>query len=124
MEFVTYKIAKELKEKGFRKPCIAHYFYLYENVLKFNIGIGCISGSNVKCMNDENDIYIDAPTISQVLQWLREKWDYHICIGYDGEYSYDVVHIKSCEFCGANDGYDSYEEAALEGIKHILDNLI
>lgn len=123
MEFVTFEIAKRLKEKGSKIPCIAHYNF-DRNVLKFNIGIGCIRGSNVKCMNDENDIYTDAPTISQVLKWLRVKWDYHICIGYDGEYSYDVVRVESSEFCGANDGYDSYEEAALAGIKYVIDNLI
>lgn len=80
MEFVTFEIAKKLKEKGFRMPCIAHYCYSDGVVLKFNITVGCIRGSNVKCLNNESNIYTDAPTISQVLKWLREEKKIHIQI--------------------------------------------
>ena len=75
-DFVTYEIAVKLKEKGFRKPCIAHYCCLDGNVLKFNITTNCIRGSNVKCLNGENNIYTDAPTIAQVLKWMREEIEY------------------------------------------------
>lgn len=100
MEFVTSQIARKLKENGFR----------FDKSKKLDIVL--ISYG------------LSLPPIYRVLEWLREKRDYHICIGYDGEYSYDVVHIKSCEFCGANDGYDSYEQAALAGIEYAINNLI
>jgi hypothetical protein len=100
MELVTFQIARKLEEKGF------HYDKSKE--------LDRVLISNV--------FFI--PPIYRVLDWLREERGYHICIGYDGEYSYDVVRVKSCEFCGANDGYDSYEQAALAGIECVLDNLI
>jgi hypothetical protein len=128
-------LAVKLKEKGFRKPCIAHYCCLDGNVLKFNITTNCIRGSNVKCLNGENNIYTDAPTISQVLKWLRKEKKMHMEIFlYDRKYSYFVKSITQiCEDdlfhkCLNDDTTDeeyvTYEQAALAGIEYVLYNLI
>ena len=101
-DFVTLEITKKLKEKGFPIKT--------KTEGKFGL-------TKVK----EVDI---CPTISQVLKWLREEKGYHICIGYDGIYSYDVVRIIDCEFAGADDDYDTYEQATLTGIEYVIDNLI
>lgn len=138
-DFVPYELAVKLKEKGFRKPCMAHYSRLNENVLKFNITIDCIRGSNFKVLNEEYNILIDAPTISQVLKWLREKkvisvepyssasgWRVTICRAYhQGRTDTGGGTCLKSEVEGYNDGgaFEKYEEAALAGIKECLDNM-
>lgn len=101
-DFVTLEIAKKLKEKGFPIKT------------KTEGKFGLTKLKEVEIL----------PTISQVLKWLREEKGYHICIGYDGIYSYDVVRIIDCEFAGADDDYDTYEQATLTGIEYVIDNLI
>ena len=80
---------------------------------------------------------VNAPTISQVLKWLRDekkisieviihcslKW---MCGIYD--FSDGIADFTQYDNNGIDDTvyilYDSYEEAALAGIKYSLDNLI
>lgn len=137
MEFVTFEIAKRLKRKGFRMPCIAHYCSLDGNVLKFNITIGCIRGSNVKRLNDESNIYTDAPTISQALKWLSEEKKIFVEIAlspegyrhiiYSGVYctnTSSAFYFSFDGFYNHENNYMTYEQAALAGIKYVLDNLI
>jgi len=125
-DFVTYELAIKLKEKGFRMPCIAHYCCLDGNILKFNITTDCIRGSNVKCLNGENNIYTDAPTIPQVLKWLRNTYNLHVetypC-GL-GMWKFLVTNITTLEERALCDKYMSSEQSALAGIEYVLDNLI
>ena len=125
-DFVTYELAIKLKEKGFRMPCIAHYCCLDGNILKFNITTDCIRGSNVKCLNGENNIYTDAPIISQVLKWLRNTYNLHVetypC-GL-GMWKFLVTNITTLEERALCDKYTSSEQAAIAGIEYVLDNLI
>lgn len=79
--FVPYNIAVKLKEKGFKEKCVAHYF---NDAFDYNI---CqFRGVNIEdllysfnALSETNDLYdsyknyVDAPTISQVLKWLREE---------------------------------------------------
>lgn len=123
-DFVTYEIAKKLKEKGFREKCLHHYNN--NGILKENYS---------KCYCSANNIFtdntVDAPTIDQVLKWLREEKNLFVDItlcaaGYYG-YIYSTVFPKDKDF---SDGwifegkYDTYELAALAGIKYVLDNII
>ena len=125
-DFVTYEFALKLKEKEFRMPCIAHYCCLDGNILKFNITTDCIRGSNVKCLNGENNIYTDAPIISQVLKWLRNTYNLHVetypC-GL-GMWKFLVTNITTLEERALCDKYTSSEQATLAGIEYVLDNLI
>ena len=126
-DFVTYEIAVKLKEKGFRKPCIAHYCCLDGNVLKFNITTDCIRGSNIKCLNGENNIYTDAPTLPQVLKCLREEKKLHLVIDFDGGmgwyYQIALYGLTTYEK-ESEHKYNSYEKAALAGVAYCLENLI
>lgn len=83
---------------------------------------------------DGKYLFINTPTISQVLKWLREKKKIHIeMLLYDGTYSYliksidkidkDVFH-KCLNEDTTDEEYDTYEEAALAGIEYVLNNLI
>lgn len=129
-EFVNFSIAKKLKEKGFKEKCYAYYtphdatLFYNTNNFRGSIVDDCLYSYNSLDEKTAISKFIDAPTISQVLKWLREEKGHHVCIGYDGIYSYDIVRISDCEFQGADDGYASYESAALFCIEYIIDNLI
>ena len=130
-DFVTYEIAKKLKEKGFKGKCL--YNYRNNGCLMPNyvhpINGEFVSDGAYGCCNDLfTDYTCDAPTIYQVLKWIREEKklfvDITLCAaGYYG-YVYSTVFPKDKDF---SDGwifegkYDTYELAAPAGIKYVLD---
>ena len=134
-DFVTFELAVKLKERGFsQRPDYFNYssYYDWDGLRKIH------SLSNASVWFDPNisrdNIYF-APTISQVLKWLREEKKIHIEIFlYDGKYSYFIKSITQiCENdlfhkClnedTTDDEYTTYEQAALAGIEYVLDNLI
>ena len=134
-DFVTFELAVKLKERGFpQRPDCFNYSsnYDWDGLRKIH------SLSNASVWFDPNisrdNIYF-APTISQVLKWLREEKKIHIEIFlYDGKYSYFIKSITQiCENdlfhkClnedTTDDEYTTYEQAALAGIEYVLDNLI
>lgn len=152
-DFVGFDLAKKLKEKGFNQPCLAHYTNgkfeyniaycdkvtlhdLYEN---WGNGSGC---------------FVDAPTISQVLKWLREEKnidvEIHAEAGMLGNKVYvpfistyteftfatspDIVRYRQKKFnptrtlpheiVPAHVYFNEWEEAAIAGIEYVIDNLI
>ena len=129
-DFVTFEIAKKLKEKGFslEKTEIYGNFDsdgLFHPQLYFNY---------IETMDCDEII---APTISQVLKWLRKekkisievsihcslKW---MCGIY--EFSDGIADFTQYDNNGIDDTvyilYESYEQAVLSGIEYSLDNLI
>ena len=126
-DFVTYDIAVKLKEKGFDWTCMAHFNNIIYNepTLNYNVTVDDIRGSNFKSLN-KPDSFIDAPTISQVLKWLREEKDLHIVIPacFNKNYWWEIRDFNRnlSEYSDAE--YISYEKAALAGIEYVLDNLI
>lgn len=65
-DFVTYELAVKLKEKGFDEPCYGYYH--------------CNGGNDSfelcgdrDFLNSKNQYRVAAPTIPQVLKWLREE---------------------------------------------------
>ena len=125
-DFVTFEIAKKLKEKGFILDYTLYgYKPVYSDVntikLIWNIGAYEIDyfGENIPC-----------PTIAQVLKWLREekklyilatdvlikdniKWDFQI----DNLNTTNIIYESRLI-------YNSYEEATLAGIEYVINNLI
>jgi len=65
-EFVTYEIAKEIKELGFDCPVFATFDYKNEIKLREDF---------IKTTEK-----LKAPLWQQVIDWLREKYDIHIVI--------------------------------------------
>lgn len=127
-DFVSFEIAKKLKEKGFKEQCLA--YYTKDSCFYYNTSYGSDVENAFKSFNSRpNHICgkrIDAPTISQVLKWLRDEKGIHVCIAL-GEFSdlmYDVSRIDGNMFCKAEDDFKSYEQAALAGIEYAIDNLI
>lgn len=140
-EFVTYEISVKLKEKGFKEKCFAYYYpkgsELIFNANQFRGGIveDCLYSNNSlpnDCMASD---FVDAPTISQVLKWLREKKSLHIEIV---SAAYGYIYIVSdtpnkggtdrvnSRYRGINDGgaWDDYNECVLDAIEYVIDTLI
>ena len=118
-DFVSFEIAKKLKEKGFslEKTEIYGKFDsdgLFHSQLYFNY---------IETMDCDEII---APTISQVLKWLREEKGIHvgIMLGEFSDWVYEVSRIYGNVFCEAEDDFKSYEQTALAGVEYVLDNLI
>ena len=126
-EFVTFKIGKKLEEKGF-----IHGYNLYgykpiytdANTIALIWNIGAYGkdyfGENIPC-----------PTISQVLEWLRELLEIdilpNIVISYCG--NLNRIRSYSCNIYSPKlnkpietEYFESYEEATLAGIEYVLDN--
>jgi hypothetical protein len=135
-DFVSYELAKKLKEKGFNEPC--YMYYDEEENLKQNIeydpmnsGIGI---DNLLVRNSCKWAMVDCvcPTISQVLKWLRKEKSIHVefILWTDGWY-YEVWCFEynendkeyNTKIEGQSMDYSSYERAALAGIEYALDNL-
>ena len=118
-EFVSFDLAKKLKEKGFEWDCYTTFD-----------GVGYTTHF--------------CPTISQVLKWLRDEKKIFVAINiswcYEDE-EHPFYEVKEPIFKGyyssayllkdlakqdirRNGYYDSFEQAALAGIEYALDNVI
>lgn len=121
-DFVNFEIAKKLKEKGFDEAC-----YNYYEPLKH-----CLSELKTQFTNKEGEYYgiITAPTISQVLKWLREKKGWIIVVRlYSTNGWYWFIQdkngeLKSSHLASCDDCFATYEQAAIAGIEYAIDNLI
>lgn len=124
MDFVTFEIAKKLKDKGFpqgNENDITEKYYTISDSLK----------SAIMLANNE-DVKWYCPTISQVLKWLREKKKLFIEIFmYHNHYLWEIYNTEmyDVDFTQKSEKYSekeyvSYEEAVLAGIEYVLDNLI
>lgn len=139
-DFVTFEIAKKLKEKGFREPCFGWYHpsgvCIYGSLTLINLNKSDCRGDlyDDLLVSHNDDKHIDAPTIPQVLKWLREEK--LILIGLSPMQGYDCNEIIEwcCTIFRADKRgglswqeefyYQSYEQAAIAGIEYVLDNLI
>lgn len=133
METVSFEIAKKLKEKGFpQRPDYFNYssYYDWDGLRKIH------SLSNASVWFDPNinrdNIYF-APTISQVLKWLREEKKIHIAIdlwlsGYAAMIytgiSKENNNFNWKDFYNDQNKYETYELATIAGIEYVIDNLI
>lgn len=145
-DYVSFEVAKLLKEKGFDEPCD----FVYDGGKlewihhKF-IFLGGKISTNSEFRDSE---IISAPTIQMAMKWLREK--HHIVIDVcledyitelDGSltitYTYTIWHFnrhllhtdkKDIRYTDAtiDDGgeFESYEEACEAGIRYCLENWI
>lgn len=135
--FVCYEIAKKLKEKGFDEIC-----YNYYEPLKHSINQIKTPWTN---KNGESFGVITAPTIHQVLKWLRKEKGLFVAIniGYCYEtneipfpnntkiepilkgYYYGIWELDNLnDKNGHSEYFETPELAAIAGIKYVLDNLI
>ena len=136
-DFVTFELAKKLKEKGFREKCIAYYweninehtpfFVVEDNMPEDGICLLKLL-SNHNCA--EWSHFIDAPTISQVLKWLREEKNIFVVVFIDDDsdcpVTYNIFKGTDC-VCHHHEEYfalSEWSKCEMAGIEYVLDNLI
>ena len=120
MEIVSFEISKKLKEKGFNHKTRCGFLPPIKFVHEaFTDTDWCAKNG------------YPAPTISQVLKWLREEKKIHIvCPFYkDKGFYYYVQRIGNAarvvsSFDDSDTCFDTAELAALAGVEYCLDNLI
>lgn len=141
MEFLSFDLAKKLKEKGF--VCDLP-FAMYNELGQFALLTTSApirkaeSGYTYRDYYDyedfdENDFI--APTIAQVLKWLREEKNIHISSvlwgrgwyvdiqSFTKETDEDYVYYDVDNKFQSID-YETYEEAVIAGVNYCLENLI
>lgn len=96
--FVPYETVLKLEKKGYKGKTIRYYGHIYD-----------------------------------VLKWLREEKKIHICIDIwkkdindtSFNWGYDIVNLITTRVVGCDTSCaNTYELAAIAGIKYCLDNLI
>lgn len=141
---VPFEISKKLQEKGFKEECLCHYVGVD---LVYNIESPIANNQLWFCHNKYDNIWhrghVDAPTISQILKWLREEKKIYVepCILADTDtndritkeypyWSFSITNIETgdriyFEYEHIDDKkFDSYEQAALAGIEYVIDNIL
>ena len=136
MKFVDKQLAIKLKEKGFDRPCLGFYNPIQDELQLYCANNKDVTYKNILTSVYKNKVLVDAPTIEQVLEWLREKKDIDIVI-----YPIDrntifmggEKYILSIYFCGKrdykihkdnNDKFVKWEDACIAGIEYVINNLI
>lgn len=135
-DFITFEIAKKLKEKGFDERCLLHYtstgsFYSNE-IDTYDRPNQFLDYSDfLKCFNVGNSIgHIDAPTISQVLKWLSEEKNIYISIFIDDDsdcpVTYEIYVGTECvrTHHGEYFALKDWSKCELRAIEYVIDNLI
>lgn len=138
-DYVSYEVAKLLKEKGFNEPCRSYYTD-YEDYIDFSY-----------CNDELTDLQMGVwetlrPTQQMAMKWLREVYKIHISVDVSPIYGKvkDEKGRNTCRLlywhymaCGEwmNDKYNpnqkafvvsgkSNEEAVEAALKYSLENLI
>jgi hypothetical protein len=124
-DYVSFEIAKLLKEKGFDDDVLA--VYIYDNLF--------VKGEN-KIVNTANVPIIPAPTLQMAMKWLREVHNIfiaidvvpHVTVTMEQKYYFFKLY-KDRRPCKSplNDSvrlYYSYEEACEAAMKYCLEHLI
>ena len=145
-EFVPFKIAKKLKEKGFKEKCLTYYDVIdnvgllyntqYTNDLSSCQYTDLLQSHNTDLsayQSDDSEYCVDAPTIAQVLKWLREVLEIDILpkITISWIENLNRIRLYSCNIYSPRlnksietEYFESYEKSILAGIDYALDNLI
>lgn len=141
MEFIPKDLAIKLKEKGFDKPCFGWYYIesIDEEVnLNENFGTyeDCLYSNNLDDFRNIDIVdRIDAPTIEQVLEWLRDTKYIHFNIL---PYNYQVgIMYTSLSICQVDPNgkfgmeekfiykaYETYDDACIACIEYVVKCLI
>lgn len=120
--FVSFDLAKKLRDKEFKEECFAHYDDLGNLLLDKDYW--------------KLDSHILAPTISQVIDWLREEMRIYIIIEPYPSHSTPEKIVWEWHYKWKSNGQDmitespdentyiKYDEAAWACFNYIFNNLI
>ena len=123
-DYISFEVAKLLKEKGFDEPVNCFYF------------INGTFTNNAFCTKNSYTRHYAAPTLQMAMKWLREVYDLHIDvfigITEDNSYTYWTYFITDLKgnmiFSAYGDDIDfkgeNYEQTIESAIKCCLTELI
>jgi len=136
--YVSFEVAKLLKEKGFNELCGRYYSSQFNEMR--TVGDICMMSWN--SISDEYE-YISIPTHQMAMAWLREIYHLEINITFgfpfiDGkqQYKYFWSIVRVCDnhleypMDDPNSAYyneemaDSYEDAVEAALKYCLEKII
>ena len=133
MNFLDKQLALKLKEKGFNKSCFGYYHLetpteFVDGELALN-NYSCRGGTYKETLESDIDFQpnvIGAPTIEQVLKWLREEKDIMVFPVYSKNTSRWYCEIVNADSLESEKLLfpDSYEDACIAGIEYAINNLI
>ena len=131
-DYVSYEIAKLLKEKGFDSDDVGcHGGFYSERCYESGHGIKTQSGQEVGIVYDDltnseldYDEYL-RPTLQMAIKWLREVHNIDISITPDRKENYTTIIFVNKELPFTSIGSFKTHKAACEAaIKYVLENLI
>ena len=122
-DYVSYKVARLLQEKGFDEVCFACYEYFISGVTLYQGWMFEYKGESVR----NTDERVKCPTLQMAMKWLRVVHNLHItiysCSQESWMYRITKPHQK-LEDGEYGEDFNSYEDAASVAIKYCLTNLI
>ena len=136
-DYVSYEMAKLLKEKGFDELCPTFYEIDEPNSgPKYSEKLGWFLHNSYDYSDRHGKMIISAPTLQMAMKWLREVHNVFIDISsrFSKNADKDVCLLYSCKklintykssYEIIEDGeWLNYEEACEAAIKYCLENLI
>ena len=124
-DYVSFEVAKLLKEKGFDELCI--FKYNSEGV-RMKAGVAIDEWQNSELDDDE----CSCVSHQMAMKWLRQTHNIHITISLtsDSYYKYEIhrlhsnypIELKLSE--EVEEYYNQYEQACESAVKYCLENLI
>lgn len=124
-DFVLYEEALTLKELGFDEESICLYKSNKECIAVDQHWGASLTGICKKDGYWINENEYLAPLYSQVFRWFREKhnlsFECYTPDGKEGKWKPQIHKINGYGNYYDNDGFDSYEEAELNGLKKLIE---
>ena len=132
-DYVSFEIAKLLKEKGFDEPCAWQYYTYWEGGELKNYERPVLLDKMLKNSQVIDKDNATAPTLQMAMKWLREvhKLFIQTWILSENGYWFNIIKLldnyyhKDLYSTGLKDIYYSTEEEAVEAaIEYCLKHLI
>lgn len=132
-EYISFEVAKLLKNKGFDSKCRYYYIQtkeMFEIDTRYHTALTTQELLDLQIIGEKEDRYA-APTQAITMRWLREVHKLYIEITPSSKtnefivdsYRIDIV-TKTFDTIYVSSGYDTYEQACEAAIKYCLENLI
>ena len=125
-DYVSFEVAKLLKEKGFDEQCT----YMYDSQHKlYSTFEQCrqITRNNsdwIYYVGQLNVVPIAVPTHQMAMKWLREIYNINIEILLNGEGKWWPISCQDIKVRKEGEFYSTYEEAVEAALKYCLTKLI
>jgi hypothetical protein len=152
MKFISKELSIKLRNKGFDKPCFGWYYIetptgFIDGELVLN-RYSCRGGTYKETLERHIDFQpkegfvgyinsniVDAPTIDQTLEWLREEKKIYVGIAYmpkiddNTDFYYPTIQkigdFEPTHFGdNADEIFNSYDDACIAGIEYVVEHLI